>query len=546
MDAVTLDHLIAELLEWLGGKHLSRPRLGPPGVVTFEVSADRGRRWLWVDADRGTAGMYALERDAARTLAAPPGPEHPGRARQALLHLRKHLDGARVLGLRRVAGERTLRLDTSGGTLVLRLSGPAPALTLVRDDEALGTVGDGPEAWPLPPEAPQREWDRLDEVAFEQSVAAAQSSGRALARSVLAACPGLGPVLARATSGSASSFAALRERLRSPRPTVCGPGPPETWHDRDLKGDAVVLVPVPIDRAGGTIVHPPSWLEAAALFLGARRRGVVFERRRQRALVTARRRLRRLEQLAANLERDLAGVPDESSLRREAEALLAFGHRLRPGATEVEVPDPYEPDRTLTLAVDARVGGVGNAEKRFEKARRADRARHQVALRLRETTTALEEERRRESLLEEARDADDLTSPDEGGDASSTAVSASPRRFLTSRGLVVLVGRNARENHHLTFKVAQPEDLWFHARDVPGSHVILRDNEGRAGAEDLREAAEVAAFFSEARGEAQVDVHATRRKHVRPARGGPGRVFVGHSETFRVRPRDPERRLRRR
>jgi predicted ribosome quality control (RQC) complex YloA/Tae2 family protein len=76
--------------------------------------------------------------------------------------------------------------------------------------------------------------------------------------------------------------------------------------------------------------------------------------------------------------------------------------------------------------------------------------------------------------------------------------------------------------------------------------VILRDNEGRAGAEDLREAAEVAAFFSEARSETRVDVHATRRKHVRPGRGGPGRVFIGHSETLRVKPRDPEGRLRRR
>ena len=94
--------------------------------------------------------------------------------------------------------------------------------------------------------------------------------------------------------------------------------------------------------------------------------------------------------------------------------------------------------------------------------------------------------------------------------------------------------------------MARPEDLWLHARDVPGAHVILRDNEGRAGAEDLREAAEVAAFFSEARSASQVDVHVTRRKHVRPARGGPGRVFVAHSDTLRVAPRDPSGRLRRR
>jgi predicted ribosome quality control (RQC) complex YloA/Tae2 family protein len=109
-----------------------------------------------------------------------------------------------------------------------------------------------------------------------------------------------------------------------------------------------------------------------------------------------------------------------------------------------------------------------------------------------------------------------------------------------------MVGRGARENHELTFKVARPEDFWLHARDVPGAHVILRDPERRAAADDLREAAEVAAFFSGARENAQVEVHVARRKHVRPAGGGAGRVRVSHSDTERVAPRDPEGRLRKR
>jgi predicted ribosome quality control (RQC) complex YloA/Tae2 family protein len=94
--------------------------------------------------------------------------------------------------------------------------------------------------------------------------------------------------------------------------------------------------------------------------------------------------------------------------------------------------------------------------------------------------------------------------------------------------------------------VAGPDDLWLHARDVPGAHVIVKDPEGRAGAEDLREAAEIAAFFSDASTASSADVHVTRRKHLRAARGGPGRVALGHTETLRVAPRDPEGRLRRR
>ena len=150
-----------------------------------------------------------------------------------------------------------------------------------------------------------------------------------------------------------------------------------------------------------------------------------------------------------------------------------------------------------------------------------------------------------------ARDSADLRGGEarDGGPRTATpgeVGEGGPRHYLTSRGLSLLVGRGARENHHLTFTVARPDDLWLHARDVPGAHVVVRDPEGRAAAADLREAAEVAAFCSEARGESQVDVHVTRRKNVRPARGGAGRVLLGHTETLRVAPRDPEGRLRRR
>jgi hypothetical protein len=547
LDAVTLDCTLAELRPLIVGRHLSRPRLAAASAVAFEVSGSRDR-WLWLDAGRGTAGVFWLPRASARALAEEAALPVPGRARQALLHLRKHVDGARVVAIERIAGERTVVLRTGDATLALRLSGSAPALSLVLDGSVLGSVGEGPDVWPLPPGSPEREWDRLDPVLFETAVAAAQADGRSLVRAVLAACPGLGPRLARETDGSAASYSALRERLRGAAPTLFVPGPEGTWHDADLaEPDAVRLVPMPPAGGDRTVLRPPSWLEAGALFLDARRRGLEFERLRRAALDDARRRIRRLQQLEANLALDLAGLADESSLRRRAEALLVSARALEPGRESVEVEDPREPGRFLAVTLDPRLGGLANAERMFEKARRVERARHQVGLRLRETRTELAAARERESLVLDARDRRGLPGPGEGASETDRGdAAAGPRHYLTGRGLSVLVGRNARENHHLTFRVARAEDLWLHARDVPGSHVVLRDNEGRAGADDLREAAEVAAFFSEARGESLVDVHVTRRKHVRPAKGGPGRVFVAHSDTLRVPPRDPEGRLRRR
>jgi predicted ribosome quality control (RQC) complex YloA/Tae2 family protein len=114
-------------------------------------------------------------------------------------------------------------------------------------------------------------------------------------------------------------------------------------------------------------------------------------------------------------------------------------------------------------------------------------------------------------------------------------------RVITSvDGFTILVGQTGRDNDRLTFKIAAPEDVWLHASGVPGAHVVIRASErGSAPPETtLREAAALAAWFSDARGNATVDVQWTRRKNVRRARGAaPGTVLVKRFEVVRVSPR---------
>jgi predicted ribosome quality control (RQC) complex YloA/Tae2 family protein len=383
----------------------------------------------------------------------------------------------------------------------------------------------------------------VEPASVEAAVAEARARGESAVRGVLAACPGLGPRLARAFDGTAPGFRGLRDALAAGRPTLRAPGAPGDWRDASLApSDAVVLAPIDVGGPG-VLLHPSSWEEAAASFLVARLRGGAFAERQRAALDEVRRRARRLGQLEHHLAADLAGLPDEAELRRQGEALLASPGRVPPGAASAEVADPWDAERRLVIALDPRLSAPANADRLFEKARRIERSRRQVAGRLQETRSAQAAARAREEAVLEAGGLDELEPP-EGRAGTQGDRGRGPLGFLTTRGLSVLVGRGAAENHRLTFTVARPEDLWLHARDVPGGHVVLRDPEGRAGADDIREAAELAAFFSEARRESAVDVHVTRRKHVRPARGGPGRVFVHHSDTVRVSPRDPEGRLR--
>jgi hypothetical protein len=546
VDAVTLDHLLGEIRPLVVGRYLSRPRLCGASALALETSGLR-EQCLWLDAGRTTAGIYLVARDGCRGTK--DDSSLPGPARAFLLHARKHVGGARVSSLGRIPGTRSVVLEAGPSSLVLRLAGSSASLVLVRDAAALARLGDGTSAWPLEPPAPEREWDRVPPLAFEQDVAAALAAGRPLARAVAGACPGLGPVLARELDGTAGSLLALRARLAAPTPTVLAPPGASPWPDVDLAPPgAVLLAPLSLERPGRRAITLPTWRAAAALFLQARRRGDAFERGQRTALAEVRRELRRLERLAAHLENDGRGLPDEQALRRDAEALLAYGSRLEAGSSRAELEDPYEPGQRRLVAIDARLDGLGNAQRLFDRARRVERARQQLARRGREVRSSLEQAHRLEASVLAARELADLGPAGASGAGGEPrgAESLRPRHYLTSRGLSLLAGRSAKENHHLTFRVAQPEDLWLHARDHPGAHVILLDREGRAQAADLREAAEVAAFFSEGHRDALVDVHVTRRKHVRPARGAPGRVNVSHSETLRVAPRDPEGRLRRR
>jgi len=101
----------------------------------------------------------------------------------------------------------------------------------------------------------------------------------------------------------------------------------------------------------------------------------------------------------------------------------------------------------------------------------------------------------------------------------------------------VLVGRGASDNDELTLHVARPHDLWLHAKGQPGAHVVVRLTKGHeAPAELLVDAAHLAAHFSDARGEAVVDVTYVSRRYVRKRRGSPpGQVQVDREKVLVLR-----------
>ncbi len=125
--------------------------------------------------------------------------------------------------------------------------------------------------------------------------------------------------------------------------------------------------------------------------------------------------------------------------------------------------------------------------------------------------------------------------------ASVSRRKRTPLEVRTPNGSRIVVGRSPSENADLTFRVARPNDWWFHAQNIPGAHVILqRDDRNEPPADDIERAASLAAYFSKARASAKVAIDYTLRKHVRAQRDAPpGLVWYTHPRTIMAEPAPP-------
>jgi len=250
----------------------------------------------------------------------------------------------------------------------------------------------------------------------------------------------------------------------------------------------------------------------------------------------------RTEARIARLRQEAMDAPAHAAdLRHQAGLLLAHLDRIPRGARSVELDDFAGGRATITL--DPGVRPADQATRLFDEAKRRERAAARVPALLRKA----EEERRRFAALETraAEGEPGLEPPAAPRPAGGRRALAGPlpyRRYRTTGGFEVRVGRGARANDDLTFHHSSPDDIWLHARDAGGAHVVLRwpARDANPPASDLREAAILAALHSRARTSGTVPVDWTRRKYVRkPRKAPPGLVTVERARTLFVAP-DPD------
>ena len=281
----------------------------------------------------------------------------------------------------------------------------------------------------------------------------------------------------------------------------------------------------------------PLFAEARATSVG-RRASDAGERRR----VALRNRIdKRLRDIAAEIvgvgvRRDDAAGRD--ALRAAGDALHTYGHTLPPGATDFLPPG----DAALEIVLDPQLDAKANAANYFARYRKAAAALPHLELRLAALETkraalehlAFETERGDPATLAEVgAELDRLDGRKAAPPRAPARTARAPLRIERPSGARIFVGRSPRENVELTFRIARPDDLWFHARGIPGSHVVLQPPPGAAAdAADLDCAADYAALHSRERNAPRVEIDFTERKHVRKQRDAPpGMVWYTHARS---------------
>lgn len=233
--------------------------------------------------------------------------------------------------------------------------------------------------------------------------------------------------------------------------------------------------------------------------------------------------------------------------KRAGEMLLAWQHSVPERAREVELTDwESDPPEQVKIGLDPDLSPVENARAFFRLFKKKKKHASSVDRDLRRLASRIE------SLLNMALEVESLTDPksvrrfaEETG-LSRPAGGNRGRKELAYRrfdldGAMVLVGRNERGNRHVTFDLARGTDIWLHARDVPGSHVLLRRLDGKETSfspDDgrLLFAASLAAYYSRNRSAGKVLVDYTEKKHVAAQKGAVADVTYSHGRSINVSP----------
>ena len=530
-------------------------------ALGLEIYASRRRHYLYMSAEPNHPRAHLSAGKLRRGL---PKPTQLG------LLGRRFVKGGIVTSVSQPEWERLLRIDIDGprgeAAIIIELVPRRANVLVVQGDlilDCLNRVGPAENRYrlslpnhayvPPPPIRGQLHPEHVTPADIKRICAAAKPSTQ-IRRILPGVILGLSPALAKEVAFRAAGHPLAKARdadamaLHDALREVYAPLLQSRWQPGLLSEDGIPTVASAVPLSYADWQPSESMSQAISAVYGAFEGADAYLEAKkpvQSALDEARSRLRaKLGSLRAGLKDD----GDLESLRVSGELILAYQYALSAGQETLRAQyDPAGPE--LDIRLQPALTPLENAQQYFRRYDKAKSARLALPDLIAEAQVELDFLAQLEDDLLNASSWPQIDEVIQHLQARGHwrgkqrkrigGADGGPLRLVSRDGFVIWVGRNSRQNEIATFKRARRQDLWLHARDVPGAHVIIRDDGRRISQGLIAEAAAVAAHYSRKRNDSRVRVDYTRVKHVKAIKGaGPGMATYRNERSITVTPQD--------
>lgn len=251
------------------------------------------------------------------------------------------------------------------------------------------------------------------------------------------------------------------------------------------------------------------------------------------------------------LHREIADAQQADDFRIRGELLTTYLGQVQAGATKISLPNYYDENRPLEIELAPELSPSKNAQRYFTRYNKLKASvaydQEQLAITQAEvdylngilSQIALADPKDVQEIKAELIEQGYLKKHTKKGKKQRKIPAAQPSEYYASDGTLIMVGKNNRQNDRLSFKLANKNELWFHVKDLPGSHVVIRD--ANPSDQTIQEAAQLAAYFSKGRDATHVPVDYLPIKALhKPAGAKPGFVTFRGQTTLTAKPVAPQ------
>ena len=568
-DGIVTTAVTKELSDRLTGGKIDKIYQPSSDEIFINVHCGSEKYRLYLSANTNHAGIYLTEEKSVNPQN-PPG---------FCMLLRKHLQSARIREIRQVDSERIVELSTDAVNelgfsvkhrLIIEIMGKHSNILLV--DISSGKIVDCIKRisvdvnryrqtlpgllYVAPPTHGKISYFGMTLPQYEEAVASAGFSENP-EKALVKAIAGISPVMAseivfRAEQNRGDLLQDTYSELSQITALAASGGAePLIYLDESGAPADFHIVPFRMYENIYRAVPCATVSEACGKYFEGRTSSNRIRQKSQDMRKTVSSHLDRLLLKKQRLSEDLMQAENSEKYRLYGELLTASLHDVREGRNSAEVLNYYTGEM-MTIPLDARYSPAKNAQRYFKKYSKAKTAVVEKKVQLEETDREIAYLNSVLTFIDNAEKVEDLedirSELIESGILRRKNAKEKPRRkkpepieYFTSSGRRVLVGRNNRENDILTFRTASPRDIWFHAKDIPGSHAVLFTEGKQPEESDIYEAAAIAAFHSKAKLSGNVPVDYVRVKYVKKPNGArPGYVIFTNNNTVYVNPHRPQ------